>query len=220
MDNIVICGSSGHAKVVIDIVQKEGKYNIRGLLEKGPDVAARTLGYPVLGSEEDLPRLIQEYQLAGVLIGIGDNFLRAKVAARIRDISPQLAFVTAVHPSASIGIDVAIGEGTVIMAGVSVNASTKIGKLCILNTNSTLDHDSTLEDYASLAPGVNVGGNCRIGKYSAISIGAVLIHGMQVGEHSVVGAGAVVLKPVEPLVVAYGSPARMIRKRQPGEKYL
>lgn len=33
MDNIVIIGSSGHAKVIIDIVQQEGKYNIAGLLD-------------------------------------------------------------------------------------------------------------------------------------------------------------------------------------------
>ncbi len=49
---------------------------------------------------------------------------------------------------------------------------------------------------------------------------AVLVNRVQVGEHSVVGAGSVVLKPIKSFVVAYGSPAKRIRNRKPGDKYL
>ena len=34
MDNIVVIGSSGHAKVIIDIVEQEGRYRITGLLDR------------------------------------------------------------------------------------------------------------------------------------------------------------------------------------------
>ncbi len=220
MDNIVIIGSSGHAKVIIDIVEQEGRYNIAGLLDRYRKVGEQALGYQVLGQEEDLPELTTSRTLRGAIAAIGDNFIRSQVAARVRDVCPDLPFVNAIHPKASIGRDVSVGEGTVIMAGVTVNPCCAIGRFCILNTNASLDHDSVMEDFSSLAPRVTTGGNCRIGGYSAVSIGAVLIHDICIGEHTVIGAGSIVLKNLESFSVAYGSPAKAIRKRKPGDKYL
>jgi acetyltransferase-like isoleucine patch superfamily enzyme len=106
------------------------------------------------------------------------------------------------------------------MAGAAINPCCSVGRFCIMNTNSSLDHDSTLEDFASLAPGATTGGNCRIGQFSAVGIGAVMIHGIHVGEHTVIGAGSLVMKPIESFVVAYGSPARAVRNRKQGDEYL
>lgn len=220
MDNIVIVGSSGHAKVIIDIVQQEGKFNVVGLLDRSRHVDEKTLGYPVLGKEENLPELMNAHSLKGAIVAIGDNCVRSRVAARIKEICPDLPFVSAIHPKASIATDVSIGEGTVVMAGVSINPCSSIGRFCILNTNSSLDHDSILEDFSSLAPGATTGGNCRIGQYSAVGIGAVVIHGIHVGEHTVIGAGSLVMRSMESFVVAYGSPARVIRHRNQEDKYL
>jgi acetyltransferase-like isoleucine patch superfamily enzyme len=77
-----------------------------------------------------------------------------------------------------------------------------------------------MEDFASLAPQASVGGNCRIGRYAAVGIGAVISHGIQVGEHTVIGAGSTVLDNIGPLRIAYGTPAKAIRERKRGDKYL
>lgn len=220
MDNIVLIGSSGHAKVIIDIVEHEGRYKIAGLFDEYRKVGEQTLGYQILGREEDLLQLMTSHILIGVIVAIADNFIRSKVAAFVEEVCPDLPFISAMHPKAYIAKDVSIGEGTVIMAGVNVNPSCSIGRFCILNTNSSLDHDSVMEDFSSLAPGVTTGGNCRIGGYSAVSIGAVLIHGVHIGEHTVIGAGSTVMKHCEPFKVAYGTPAKTIRERKPGDKYL
>ena len=42
----------------------------------------------------------------------------------------------------------------------------------------------------------------------------------RLGDEHVVGAGATVLKDLPPHVVAYGTPARAVRERKSGEKYL
>lgn len=220
MDNIVIIGSSGHAKVVIDILQQEGRSRIVGLLDRFRNIGEKTLGYPILGKEDDLPDLINSHAIEGAIVAIGDNSVRSKVAARIKEVSPSLPFVSAVHPTASIATEVSIGEGTVVMAGASINPCASVGRFCILNTNCTLEHDSVLGDFASLAPGATTGGDCRIGQYSAIGIGAILIHGMHIGEHTVIGAGSLVTKPIGSFVVAYGTPARAIRDRERDDKYL
>jgi sugar O-acyltransferase (sialic acid O-acetyltransferase NeuD family) len=220
MQNIVLVGSSGHAKVVIDIVEKQGSYRIAGLIDAFRKVGETTLGYPVLGGESDLARLAKEHDLNGVVIAIGDNGVRANVAAKVTATCPHLPFVSAVHPAASVGKGTLIGAGTVVMAGAVINADCRVGRFCIVNTKASLDHDCIMEDFSSLAPGVTTGGNCRIGSHAAVSIGAVLRHGITIGEHSVVGAGSIVMKPVEPFSVTYGNPAKKVRDRQQGDKYL
>ncbi len=220
MEDIFIIGSGGHAKVIIDIVEKDGLYNILGLLNAQPNIGEKILGYEVLGKDTDLAKFAKSHAIKGVIIAVGDNFTRSKVVARIRKENPELSFFSAIHPQTAIARDVKVGQGTVIMAGVSVNINSTIGEFCILNTNASLDHDSVMSDFSSLAPGVTAGGECEIGAYSAINIGAVLLPRIKVGEHSVVGAGALVNKSLGSFEVAYGSPAKKIRGREMGEKYL
>lgn len=218
--NIIIIGSSGHAKVIIDIVELAGKYNIVGLLDCCRPKGQQVSGYEVLGKEEVLPNLLKNLSVEGVIVAVGDNFGRSQVVEKVRSMCPDLAFVNAIHPGATIAPSVNIDEGTVIMSGVSINPDCSIGKFCVLNTNSSLDHDSVMKDFASLAPGVSTGGNCNIGQFSAICIGAIIKEKINIGEHTVIGAGSIVLSNIGNNVVAYGLPAKKIRPRKPGDKYL
>lgn len=220
MKNVIVFGSSGHSKVVVDIIEHEKRFNIVGFCDSFRSVGEETSGYVVLGNEDDLPNLIVQHAIDGVIVAIGDNSIRLKVARSIQEICPNLEFVSAVHPSSSIAKNVVIGKGSVVMAGVVINSHSVVGEFCILNTLSSLDHDSTLADFASLAPGARTGGNCNIGMMSVIGIGAVLIHNINVGEESIVGAGSTVTKDIDSLVVAYGTPAKIIRTRKSGERYL
>jgi len=220
MKKIFVIGSSGHAKVVIDIVEQEGKYKIIGLLSRDQSAGEFVYGYEILGKQEELPALLKMHAIDGILVAVGDNFTRAKVADFLKENHPQLEIVSAIHPSAIIGRDVSIGAGTVIMAGTVINPSSTIGQYCIINTRASLDHDCTLGDFTSLAPGVTTGGDCQIGAYSAIGIGATILHGIQIGEQAVIGANALINKNIPPFSVAYGTPAKVIRKRNVGDKYL
>ncbi|WP_394172376.1 hypothetical protein [Guptibacillus hwajinpoensis] len=56
MDNIVIFGSGGHSKVIIDVVEKEARYKIVCLIDPFQPVGKEVLGYKVIG---DLQRLLE-----------------------------------------------------------------------------------------------------------------------------------------------------------------
>jgi len=218
--NIVVVGSSGHAKVVIDVVERERQYTIAGLLDDFRPPGEEAFGYKILGKVTDLVSISGSYDLKGGVIAIGDNWVRAKIAQTILLALPGFSFITAIHPSAQIARGVHIGEGTVIMAGVVVNSDSQIGKFCILNTRSSLDHDCLMEDFSSLAPGATTGGNVRIGAFSAVSLGANILQGRRIGDHTVIGAGALVVHDIPDHSLAYGVPARVIRQRLEGESYL
>lgn len=219
-NTIVVIGASGHAKVVMDIIELEGKYRIAGLIDTYKPAGELLFGYEILGAEETLAKLVSSGEVDGGIITIGDNWVRHLMAEKIRSLLPDFNFIRTVHPSASVARGVTIGGGSVLMAGVVVNSESKVGEFCVLNSNASLDHDSVMEDFSSLAPNATTGGNVSIGAFSAVSMGANILHGLNIGKHSVVGAGAVVLDDVPEFCVAYGVPARVISKRHAGDKYL
>lgn len=219
--NIVVIGSSGHGRVVADILSLMPGYRVTGFIdafrEKGT-VCFDDL--TVLGGEQDLPELMAAHQITGGIVGIGDNWVRSQVVAKIQAIVPSFEFINAIHPSAVISNTANIGHGNIIAANAVINTNTVIGNHCIVNTAASIDHDSHMDNYASVAPRVVTGGNVTIGAYTAVSIGAVVKHGISIGEQSIVGAGAVVLKPVPPFSIWYGVPARNMGERKAGDKYL
>lgn len=217
---VIIVGSSGHSKVIIDIFEKENKYQIVGLLDSYRNIGEETLGYKVIGNEEDLSDLLSKNSNCKLFIAIGDNWIRNKVMNKIIDIVPKIDFASTIHPSAQIGKNVQIGQGVAIMAGAIINSDTNIGDFAIVNTKASIDHDSRMLKFSSLAPNVTTGANVSIGEFSAISIGATIKHGILVGNHSVIGAGALLMKNCADNLIMYGVPAKAIRKREIGEKYL
>jgi sugar O-acyltransferase (sialic acid O-acetyltransferase NeuD family) len=217
---ILLFGSSGHASVIIDIVEKESTYTIFGLIDPHKEINEELMGYKIAGKEEDLEEIVVRHNIVGGIIGIGDNWLRQRVRDKVLENYPHFNFLTCIHPSAQIARDVTIGCGTVIMPGAIVNASCIVKEHCVLNTNCSLDHASMMDDFSSLAPNATVGGNVTIGKCSAISLGANVMQSVEIGEHSIVGAGSLVNQNIENFSVCYGVPARFIRGRKIGEKYL
>lgn len=217
---LIIFGASGHAKVIIDIAEKQAHWQIIGLIDSYQKIGTKVLGYEVIGGGDAIKELAEQYATLHCFIAIGDNHVRERIYLNLISQTPNLTFAKLVHPSAQIARAVSIGQGTVIMPGAVINSDTKIGNFVILNSNSCVEHDGTLADFCSLAPGAILGGNCYIGRSSAISIGATIKHGIRIGEHCVIGAGATVLQDIESNIIAYGTPAKMIRARQIGEKYL
>jgi len=219
MDNVLIIGASGHAKVIIEAIELEKKYQIYGLIDSYKPKGTKLFDYKVLGTEYDIKDLAAKGITKGI-IAIGDNWDRHIIRERIKSIVPDFEFITVIHPSAIISPSATIGKGTVILASVTINAATTIGDFCILNTDANFGHDSKMEDYSSLAPGVTIGGNVHIDYCSAISLGANVIQGIRIGKHSVIGAGSVLLNNVEDFKLIYGIPAKEIRTIKKGERYL
>ncbi|WP_029594841.1 acetyltransferase [Exiguobacterium chiriqhucha] len=215
MEWIVIFGAGGHAQVIIDILELMGLYRIAGIYDDNPALIGKFVaGYPVLG-------LVHSNVVAKKgIIGIGDNVQRESLERAIRGRTPDFEFVNAIHPSAVIGKNVILSEGTAVMAGSVINPNAVIGPHSIINTMASVDHDCILEPFASIAPGAHLGGNVRVGARTFVGMSATVIHNVHIGHDTVIGAGATVVKDIPNHVVAYGSPAKPIRGRVMNERYL
>jgi sugar O-acyltransferase (sialic acid O-acetyltransferase NeuD family) len=220
MKKIVLLGGGQHVSYCIDIIEKENKYCIIGITDPNLKVGTEIMGYKIIGKQEDIKELITKYNIEAGIITIGDNWTRKVVYDKIINLIPDFEFVSSIHPSVIIGKNVEIGKGTVIMAGCIISPNAVVGEFCFFATGAILEHDSLMGDFSSLSAGSVTGGKVIIGQYTAITLGVTLFDRIKIGEHTIIGSGSLVTKDIPSFVVAYGSPARVIKERKIGEKYL
>ena len=212
---ILIAGAGGHGQVVADILLsriKAGDKTIQSVGFLDDDAALhqkQVLGLPVLGAVKDCSRFPHN----AVIMGIGNNPVRTALFEKLK--GEGELFISAIHPTATLGSGVNIGQGTVICAGVVVNVGAVIGHNVILNTGCTVDHHSRLAHHVHIAPGAHLGGNVFVGEGALVGIGATVLPQGQVGAFSTVGAGAVVTTAVPSHTTVVGVPAQIIKRNLP-----
>jgi sugar O-acyltransferase (sialic acid O-acetyltransferase NeuD family) len=218
--NIVLIGGGNQAHYTIDIIEKENKYNIVGIIDSLQEIGSIRFGYPILGRQEQLEELINKHNIQAGIITIGDNWSRYNVFKQITSLIPNFKFVNAIHPSVVIGNTTKIGVGVVAMAGCIFNPKAIIGDFTFFATGAQIEHDCEVEDFASISAGTIMGGYVKIGKFSAITLGVTIMDRLTIGSNTVVGSGSLVTKSLPDDVLVYGSPAKIIRNRNKGEKFL
>jgi sugar O-acyltransferase (sialic acid O-acetyltransferase NeuD family) len=213
LKRIIIVGAraDGHAKVVLEILQSQNKFEVAGFIDdnlypKQSDVR----GIPLIGIMDDVPGLMQKLKIEGGIVAIGNNTIRRQLALKLETFG--LEIVNAIHPTVHLDSDVVIGKGNVLCQNVTIITGSRIGNCVNIHTGATIDHDNKVEDGSNIGPGVHAAGRVYIGKDAFIGTGASLIPDAWVGEGSIVGAGAVVLKRVEPYTMVFGVPARFVKK--------
>lgn len=203
---IVIIGAGGHGKVIADIIEKSGD-EIVGFLDDNKELGTTVINnYKIIGDLNNRFTMAVTKKDVEFIIAIGDNRKREEISH-----SPNLKFYTAIHPSAQIGLDVEIQEGTVIMANACINSSAKIGKHCIINTGAIIEHDNIIEDFVHISPNVALGGTVKIGKNTHIGIGSTIKNNITICENCKIGAGAVVVKDIKEEGTYVGVPAKRIK---------
>ncbi len=197
LNRLIIIGAGGCGKVMADTALKMGYRNV-AFADDG-EVKER-MGFPVVCAIKDVIKLNDGK--TDFVIAIGNNEIRKKIVEE-----NDVHYVSIVHPSAIIGRNVKIGQGTVVMAGAIINPCTEIGKHCIINTKAVVEHDNVIEDYAHVSPNAVLGGTVRIGIATHVGIGATVKNNVKICSNCIVGAGAVVLKNIGEAGVYYGVPA-------------
>jgi len=204
---LVILGHGGHGKSVADAAGSAG-FSVVGFLgleeDQQPDY-----GPPALQSLDEV-----DLESTEIALGIGANFIRARVAEDVMNSYPRARFVAVIHVTAWVSPLAKISPGSVVLAHAAVGPGAKLGLGSVLNTGSSLDHDSTLQSFASLGPGARTGGDVSIGERSAIGLQSGVLQGRSVGSDSVVGAHSLVTRNIPDLTVAWGIPCAPMRDRK------
>lgn len=203
---LAIIGAGGHGHVVADAAEASGNWSRIVFFDDSKDRVIRNPDWRILGSIDEFFSL--QVCDAAVIVAIGNNHLRKQILDRLVEAGYEIA--TVIHPSATVSRHAKICEGTAVMAMAVVNIGAVIGRGCIINTGSSVDHDCQLGDAVHVSPGARLAGNVAVGHESWIGIASCIREGIVIDRNAVVGAGAVVIKPVPADVTVVGNPGRLI----------
>jgi sugar O-acyltransferase (sialic acid O-acetyltransferase NeuD family) len=187
-------------------------------VERASTPRTSLVGIPILNEEQILAS--DSAGIEGVIVGVGDNWQRQQVADRITARLGPVSFSTVIHPKAHVSRFAQVEGGAILLAGCVVNPSASVGRHAVLWTNSIAEHDCRLADFTTLCPGVALGGCVSVGLRSFVGVGASVRHNAKIGDDVVIAAGATVASDLANDAIYAGTPARLLRKRQPGDRYL
>lgn len=160
-EKIILIGGGGHCRSVIDVIEQEGKFMIAGIIEKYAGESEAVLGYKILGSDDELEKLREQYKYAFITIGhIKSNSVRVKLFHRLKELGFQIP--TIISPLAYVSKHATIGEGSVVMHHALINASASVGENCIINSKALIEHDAIIEDNCHVSTGAIVNGGSII----------------------------------------------------------
>ena len=214
MKRIVGLGAGGHAKILVELVTRAGGFEIAGFTD--PDATrwgGALMGFPVVGSDAELPRLRDEGVLAA-FVGVGavaaaGNRVRQRLFLEARRLGFELPSL--VHDRAIVSPSASVGRGAVIMGGAVLNAAVRVGDNVTIYSGAVVEHDCVIGDHVQVSPGANLAGAVRAGEGAFIGIGATIIQGVRIGAWATVGAGATVIADVADGAVVAGVPARVVK---------
>ena len=204
--NLILVGGGGHCKSVIDVAESAG-YTIKGILDLPEKAGEKILGYPIIGTDEDISNFVHEGLFLVTVGQIKDASLRINLHQKIVNAGGKLA--TVIASTAHVSKYAKIGEGTVVMHQAMINADAVIGKSCIINTFANIEHDVVIEDYCHISTGAMINGNCKIGRGTFFGSQSVIINGLEIVEECVIGAGSTVRKDLKQKGIYSGNPALM-----------
>lgn len=212
-ERIIVLGGGGHGRETVSLIQaaeavSPGRWDLLGVVGDGdPDLGfLASTGVPWLGS-------IEEFRAGsiGVSVAVGDGHRRATLQQRARELGFRP--VVLIHPTASIGLDVDMGDGCYVGCLTAMTAHVRLGEGVQVNVSCSLSHEVRLGDFVTLSPGVRLSGGVVVGDGATIYTGATVLPDVRVGRKSVVGAGAVVLHDVPDGETVVGVPARPLIRR-------
>ena len=181
---LLLVGSGGLAREVAQALRgwPAAPWEPLGFLD---DDSARwgttAAGLPVLGPLE----IVHEQPTAAVLVCTGrpgDYASRARLVSRL-GVDPE-RFATVVHPAAWVSPDTSVGAGSVLLAGVVATASVRIGQHVAVMPGCVLTHDDVVDDFATLASHVVLGGSVQVERGAYLGAGSLVREGLRVGSWS------------------------------------
>ena len=188
MEKIILVGCGGHGLSILDIFESEKKWEILGFVGIESDKGKIINGYPVLGTDDELPFLREKTDYAFVCIGqIGVINKRLEIIKKLEALNFKFPYIASRHSVVSPFSD--IGNGSSIGHGAIINAGAIIGRHCIINTNALVEHESKIEDFCHISTGVIINGGVKIGRGTFIGSGSIIREGVHVPPYSIISCG-------------------------------
>ena len=207
MKKLLIIGAGNVGAYLTNNIADFPSFEIIGFLDDDRTKWGKSIaGYKILGSVD----LIENLNETGLCVAICIHSPRVKqlLVQRLRDY--DLENPNFISPYAWVSKGCTFGKGIIVYPGVAINYECEIGDFVNMNMNCAIGHNSTIQSYSSLAPGVNLGGFTFVEEGVDLGIGSSTLQNVNIGEYSIVGGQSMVIRDVPPNSKVKGVPAKFL----------
>lgn len=208
---VTLIGCGAQAKYVMEILARTDRAILQVL-----DPIGRRIG------EKIGVFTIQPLKEADFLLGSQENRVNCCIAICLSDnrfkgelfkkFELVAEVINAIHPESIIASTAKLESGLIINANAVIQPYAKVGHGCMIHAGVIVEHDCVVGEFVNLAPGVVLAGSVEVGEGTTVCSGAVVVPNVKIGKYSVIGAGSLVLQDIPDHVLAYGTPARIIKE--------
>ncbi len=207
----ILWGSAGHAKVLADLLALRGG-RVQALFDNNLKTQSCLAGVPIFYGREGFAKWLSEQNAdkdISAALAIGGTHGRDRMDLAQLLESAGLSLPPLTHPSASVAGSASVGAASQVLALAVLAADVVIGKACIVNNHTNVDHECVIGDGVHIGPGAVLCGCVEVGNGAMVGAGAVILPLVRIGADAIVGAGAVVTHDVPENSIVVGNPARL-----------
>ena len=194
---LFIIGGGYGAYQVLDLIIKSEQYFVKGYFDDGEETKLDLLGIQKYGNTElkTINEALKSESIKNVTVAISNN---PKLRAKFVDLSnDDINIVTLIHPSAVIGQNTLVGDGSIIFANVHIGPDSEIGKMSFISSNSTIEHHNKIGAAFCCGPSFSTSGIVEIGNLVRTGINVGIEPFVKIGDEVVLASGTIITKNVE-----------------------
>ena len=209
MKNLIIIGAGGMGREIFDLATVcEGfntTFKIKGFLDDNKDALQGFDGYPPV--IDTITHYIPE---------TGDVFVCSigDVIQKKRSIQPILdkggEFMNLIHPEASVGKNVKMGRGCVVLKNAFIGVECTIDDYVMIMNSAVIAHDAKIGKYSRVDCHVVCVGGTELKEEVTVHSSAVINHRVIVEKGATVGALSFVVRKVKENTTVIGNPAKKL----------
>jgi sugar O-acyltransferase (sialic acid O-acetyltransferase NeuD family) len=210
MKNLIIIGAGNFGREVYAIARQSlgcgVEWTIKGFLDSRRSIL-QGLGYDVgvLDSVEDY-----RPEPGDVFIcALGEPKAKKHYASLV--IEKGGAFHTLIHPTAFLGEHTAIGAGGILCPYAVVSSHTVLEEFVTVQFHAVVGHDCRIGKWSQISPGAIISGWVTFEESVFAGSNSTCLPHSRAERDSVIGAGSVVLKRVGAGQTVFGVPARPVQ---------
>lgn len=201
MKELILIGGGGHCKSCIDVIERQGRYAIAGIVDCKDKKNQDVLSYKIIANDDELAVLAEKYAFLITIGQIKTAVSRVRLYQRLIDLQAEMPII--VSPGAYVSPHATVGRGTIVMHGAIVNAGAVVGENCIINSKALVEHDAGVGAHCHIATGAIVNGGVMIAEQSFVGSRALIREYTTIGRQSVIGGGAVIMRDIPANSLAY-----------------
>jgi sugar O-acyltransferase (sialic acid O-acetyltransferase NeuD family) len=209
VQRLLIVGGGNGAVQIIDALTRIPLQRAAAIMDDNTALHGRSVaGVPVIGAIalDRAAEMVASGEIDAAVISVSTSIpFRERIFTAWK--AQGIPFTNVIHPSATIGMNVAMGEGNVVMAFCHFGACATVGDNNFLSAYCSIEHHCVLASHCSFGPGVVTSSRVQIGERVRFGTGIFIEPGVTIGADSIIASG---------LAIGQNVPARSLLKAKIG----